>query len=140
MTTLKELIVQAIVTELDRQYDVDCGRAYIPAGDPQLDDDGKRRWCLDGYYDFDACADSVISAITPPESTTDFCIIKSKTGTWYVGPLPVKTFTVVRRGQQESEGNPIDIQTYTTEKEAQDWIDAQEGQFYKPWDYFIRPN
>jgi hypothetical protein len=47
-------------------------------------------------------------------------------------------YTVIRRGQQESEGNPIDIDTYETEKEAQDWIAAQEGEYYSPGQYYVR--
>lgn len=50
----------------------------------------------------------------------------------------VVMFTVVRRGQQESEGNPIDIKTFRTRSLADDWIAAQKGEYYSPFDYYVR--
>lgn len=47
-------------------------------------------------------------------------------------------FVIMRKAVlMEDEGRQEFIKTAHTRKEAQDWIDAQKNEYFKPGDYYI---
>jgi len=52
-----------------------------------------------------------------------------------------KCYVVIRKAVlMEDEGSDKIIQTFADKAEAEEWIKSQEGQYFRPSDYYIQCN